>query len=95
MVSDKLAIARGLIETLAGHHCSKIGTEPGVGDMTAVSRIIEAARINYVLPSFCAEKNNEARHCIDCIVEHKPPAVCRRNIESILKEELDIEWDSD
>lgn len=95
MSDARLRIAKELIEILAKNSCSSVGSVSEDRDMIAVKRIIEAARANYVLPSFCAEMNTRASKCINCIVDHNPPEICRKKFEASLAEEDDIEWDTD
>lgn len=96
MNDAKLVIAKQLIEILAKHPCSPIGTTVAVDrEVNAVKRIIEAARTRYILPSFCAEMNDDAAKCIECILEHKPPPVCKTKIDEPEGCELDIEWSKD
>ncbi len=95
MNENKLIIAKELIEILAMHPCTSVGSTVKDRDVMAVKRIIEAARRNYVLPSYCAEMNSRAGKCIECIIEHNPPTICREKNEQQDVEdlELDIEWE--
>jgi hypothetical protein len=93
MDNARLIIAKELIEILAKHPCISVGTEPDNLDAFAVKKIIEAARINYVLPSYCAERNTRVRKCIECIVDQVPPEVCRKKSDDLPLDDLDIEWE--
>ena len=94
MNDSKLIISKELIEILAKNPCGPAGSGQGNPDLSAAKKIIEAARINYALPSFCAEINTEASKCIHCIVDHKPPAICYKDVVELSPEELDIEWET-
>lgn len=93
MNDANLIIAKELLEILAKYPCVSAGSMPDDLELYAVKRIIEAARINYVLPTFCAEMNTQAGKCIRCIIDHEPPEVCRAKIDADVSEDLDIAWD--
>ncbi len=94
MSKEKLTIAMALIDALAGQSASSSGAAQVTQAQAKVKRVIEAARSNYVLPSFCAEMNSDAKKCIHCIVEHKPPAICLTKINEPVSEDFEIEWDT-
>ena len=95
MNDANLEIARQLLEALANEPCDPVGSGVKDRDKMAVKRIIEAARANYVLPSYCAEMNSVAAKCIECIVDHNPPAICRDRVFEQEGEESGVEWDED
>ena len=98
MSQEKLIIAMGLIDAMAGQPasstCAAQGVQGGDKEQARVKRVIEAARSNYVLPSFCAEMNTDAKKCIHCIVEHAPPTICLAKINEPVSEDYEIEWDT-
>ncbi len=94
MSREKLAIAMDLIEALAKQMPSSYADAPDNLEQRSVKRIIEAARSSYVLPSYCAEMNMDAKKCIQCIVEHVPPAICLEKLNEPCSEDVDIEWDT-
>ncbi len=95
LVDKKLNIAKELIEILAKGRCSSPGSGLVDGqEYSPAKRIIEAARRKYVLPSFCAEMNDEAVKCIECIVDYKTPAVCSDRDWCKEEDELDVAWDN-
>ena len=95
MDERKLIIAKELIEILAKYTCNSVGTVPENRDEVGVTKLIEAARMNYVLPSYCAERNTKVGKCIECIIENKPPEICRKKLDEHDVEEFDICWDVD
>ena len=94
MSEQKLSIAMELIEALAGQPVSSLAGGQGDQDQAGAKRVIEAARSSYVLPSFCAEINGDAKECIHCIVEHEPPTICLAKINEPVFEDFEIEWDT-
>ena len=94
MSEEKLTIAMDLIEVLASQSVPSAGAANATQARTSVKRVIEAARSNYVLPSFCAEMNSDAKECIHCIIEHKPPTICLAKINEPVSKDFEIEWDT-
>lgn len=97
MNDAKLIIAKELIEILAKQPCSAERLSAEKRDLMAVKLIIEAARKNYVLPTYCAEMNTKAGKCINCIIERTPPAICRKKMAENEAGNLDfdIDWVDD
>ena len=94
MSQTKLTIAMDMIDALA-----KLPRLEAMGvsdnhECASAKQVIEAARSIYVLPSFCAEMNVEAKKCIQCIVEHLPPPICLDKICEPVLEDFDLEWDT-
>ncbi len=94
MSKENLNIAIDLIAALLKQSSSLFGATASDHKQTCVKKIIEAARSNYVLPSFCAEMNTDAQKCIHCIVEHDPPTICLDKINEPVSEDFEIEWDT-
>lgn len=83
-----------LIDVLVRQSATRPGLEPLDAEQASVKNIIEAARSCYVLPSYCAEMNTDAKKCIHCIVEHAPPPICLEKINEPVLEDFEIEWET-
>ncbi len=94
MSQEKLTIAMDLIDALAGQPVGSTAASQGAQGREKTKRVIEAARSHYVLPSFCAEMNSDAKECIHCIIEHEPATICLTKINEPVSEDFEIEWDT-